>query len=116
MQVPRPRLSASDWNLSIKDASTFDDGLYECQVNTEPKINYKVFLKVKGIFFLVCTIFMKSILDPSKSPQADSPYYEVIEPPASREGFEQTHSVIKKHHKDLEKNGKDIQCQTISLN
>jgi len=90
VQVPRPRLSASDWNLSIKNASTFDDGLYECQVNTEPKINYKVFLKVK---------------DPSKSPQADSPYYEVIEPPVSREGFEQTHSVIKKHHKDLEKNG-----------
>jgi len=90
VQVSRPRLSASDWNLSIKNASTSDDGLYECQVNTEPKINYKVFLKVK---------------DPSKSPQADSPYYEVIDPPASREGFEQTHSVIKKHHKDLEKNG-----------
>ena len=108
MQVPRPRLSASDWNLSIKNASTSDDGLYECQVNTEPKINYKVFLKVKGIFFLFCTIFMKSILDPSKSPQADSPYYEVIDPPASRDGFEQTHSVIKKHHKDLEKNGKGI--------
>ena len=48
VQVPRPRLSASDWNLSIENASLVDDGMYECQVNTDPKINYKVFLKVIG--------------------------------------------------------------------
>merc|ERR1711887_363605 len=42
VQVPRPRLSASVWNLSIESATLEDDGMYECQVNTEPKINYKV--------------------------------------------------------------------------
>ena len=42
--------------------------------------------------------------DPSKSAQADSPHYDVVErAPAS--GFEQTHSVIKKHHEGLEKEG-----------
>ena len=48
VQVSRPRLSASDWNLSIENVSLVDDGMYECQVNTDPKINYKVFLKVTG--------------------------------------------------------------------
>jgi len=86
VQVPRPRLSASDWNLSIKGATLEDDGMYECQVNTEPKINYKVFLSVK---------------DPARSPQADSPYYQVED----NRDFQQTHSVIKKHHKEVEKDG-----------
>eukprot|EP00091_Calanus_sinicus_P020898 TRINITY_DN5974_c0_g1_i8.p1 TRINITY_DN5974_c0_g1~~TRINITY_DN5974_c0_g1_i8.p1 ORF type:complete len:374 (-),score=116.29 TRINITY_DN5974_c0_g1_i8:26-1147(-) len=89
VQVARPRLSASDWNLSIENVSLVDDGMYECQVNTNPKINYKVHLKVT---------------DPSKSAQADSPYYDVVEP-APGSGFEQTHSVIKKHHKEVEKEG-----------
>eukprot|EP00092_Neocalanus_flemingeri_P045278 GFUD01050513.1.p1 GENE.GFUD01050513.1~~GFUD01050513.1.p1 ORF type:complete len:375 (+),score=136.67 GFUD01050513.1:135-1259(+) len=89
VQVPRPRLSASDWNLSIENASLEDDGQYECQVNTDPKINYKVFL---------------AVADPAKYPQADSPYYEVVDP-APAKGFEQTHSVIKKHHKEVEKDG-----------
>jgi len=86
VQVPRPRLSASDWNLSIEGATLDDDGMYECQVNTEPKINYKVFLKVT---------------DPASSPQADSPYYQVEDD----RDFQQTHSVIKKHHKEVEKDG-----------
>merc|ERR1711931_163699 len=86
VQVPRPRLSASDWNLSIESATLEDDGMYECQVNTEPKINYKVFLKVT---------------DPASSPQADSPYYQVEDD----RDFQQTHSVIKKHHKEVEKDG-----------
>merc|ERR1711970_1682117 len=86
VQVPRPRLSASDWNLSIEGATLEDDGMYECQVNTEPKINYKVFLRVT---------------DPATSPQADSPYYQVED----NRDFQQTHSVIKKHHKEVEKDG-----------
>eukprot|EP00092_Neocalanus_flemingeri_P036861 GFUD01040122.1.p1 GENE.GFUD01040122.1~~GFUD01040122.1.p1 ORF type:complete len:381 (-),score=139.23 GFUD01040122.1:297-1439(-) len=90
VQVPRPRLSASDWNLSIENTSLADDGMYECQVNTDPKINYKIALTVR---------------DPAKSIQRDSPYYDVVDPvPAS--GFEQTHSVIKKHHdKKIDKEG-----------
>merc|ERR1719317_1906502 len=86
VQVPRPRLSASDWNLSIAGATLEDDGMYECQVNTEPKINYKVFLRVT---------------DPASSLQADSPYYQVEDD----RDFQQTHSVIKKHHKEVEKDG-----------
>ena len=42
-------MSAIDWNLSIQNTSKADDGLYECQVNTEPKINYKIFLSVSGM-------------------------------------------------------------------
>ena len=49
-------MSASDWNLSIEDATLEDDGMYECQVNTEPKINYKVFLKVTGILTIILEI------------------------------------------------------------
>eukprot|EP00092_Neocalanus_flemingeri_P016410 GFUD01017760.1.p1 GENE.GFUD01017760.1~~GFUD01017760.1.p1 ORF type:complete len:380 (+),score=133.27 GFUD01017760.1:174-1313(+) len=82
VQVPRPRLSASDWNLSIENTSLEDDGMYECQVNTDPKINYKIAL---------------TVTDPAKYTQTDSPYYEVVDP-APAKGFEQTHSVIKKHH------------------
>merc|ERR1719317_1143882 len=66
VQVPRPRLSASDWNLSIAGATLEDDGMYECQVNTEPKIYYQV---------------------------------------EDDRDFQQTHSVIKKHHKEVEKDG-----------
>jgi len=58
-------------------------------VNTEPKINYKIFLTVKDL---------------AKSPQADSPYYEVVDQ-VPADGFQQTHSVIKKHHKELDKEG-----------
>ena len=75
MQVPRPRLAASDWNLRILNSSAADQGVYECQVlfctvrvpgtplhcshvsarwyglqvNTEPKINYKLLLSVTGL-------------------------------------------------------------------
>jgi len=90
VQVSRPRLSASDWNLSIENTSLADGGMYECQVNTDPKINFKVALTVR---------------DPVKTPQKDSPYYDVVDlAPVS--GFEQTHSVIKKHHdKKVEEEG-----------
>ena len=45
-----------------------------------------------------------NISDPAKSAQADSQYYDVVEP-APANGFEQTHSVIKKHHEGVEKKG-----------
>ena len=35
-----------NWDLRIKPVSLKDSGLYECQVNTEPKINFPVFLDV----------------------------------------------------------------------
>ena len=40
--------------------------------------------------------------DPASSPQADSPYYQVED----NRDFQQTHSVIKKHHNEVEKDGK----------
>ena len=49
LQVGRPRLSAEDWNLAIENTSQADDGMYECQVNTRQKINYKVFLTVQSV-------------------------------------------------------------------
>ena len=49
IKVDRPRLTASDWNLSIQNTTKADDGMYECQVNTREKINYKLHLSVQGI-------------------------------------------------------------------
>jgi len=86
VQVDRPLLSATDWNLSIEKSSKADDGLYECQVNTEPKINYKIFL---------------SVSDPADAIQKDSPYYEVEDSKnnkKNRRDYEKTHSLVKKHH------------------
>jgi hypothetical protein len=39
---------SDDWNLKIEFAQARDSGIYECQVNTEPKINLAVRLNVTG--------------------------------------------------------------------
>jgi len=39
-----------DWNLQIDYVQPRDAGIYECQVNTEPKIYRAVALKVLGKF------------------------------------------------------------------
>lgn len=39
---------SDDWDLRIAFAQTRDTGIYECQVNTEPKINLAVQLDVTG--------------------------------------------------------------------
>lgn len=39
-----------DWNLRIDYVQPRDAGIYECQVNTEPKIYRAVALKVLGEF------------------------------------------------------------------
>jgi len=49
IQVPRTRISAGDWTLQILDSTTSDSGLYECQVNSEPKISQNIRLHVQGI-------------------------------------------------------------------
>ncbi|XP_046655451.1 hemicentin-1-like isoform X1 [Daphnia pulicaria] len=38
----------TDWELQIAEAQTKDSGLYECQVNTEPKINWPVTVHVEA--------------------------------------------------------------------
>ena len=97
------------------NATLSDDGMYECQVNTEPKINYKTFLSVKGksilVHILIYRPYMANVSDHVKSPHADSPYYEVVDHDTAA-GFEQTHSVIKKHHKELDKEGETILIST----
>merc|ERR1712130_1015049 len=86
LEIPRPRLSASDWSLTVKNASVGDSGMYECQVNTDPKMNRKFHLTVKG--------------KPGNT-QKDSPYYSFAERGDEKKSvlpaFEQTHSRLKKH-------------------
>ena len=40
--------------------------------------------------------------EPAETVQKDSPYYEVLEPVSL---YQQTHSVMKKHHDKIEKEG-----------
>ena len=40
--------------------------------------------------------------DPANTAQKDSPYYEVIQPVPL---YERTHSVLKKHHNKIDKEG-----------
>ncbi|XP_077285781.1 hemicentin-1-like [Arctopsyche grandis] len=47
--------SSDDWNLKIEYVQTRDAGIYECQVNTEPKINMAVMLNVEDESFLLTT-------------------------------------------------------------
>lgn len=86
LEIPRPRLSASDWSLTVKNASVGDSGMYECQVNTDPKMNRKFHLAVKG--------------KPGNT-QRDSPYYSFVERDDEKKlplpAFEETHSRLKKH-------------------
>lgn len=42
--------ATDDWNLRIDYVQPRDAGVYECQVNTEPKIHRAVALKVLGEF------------------------------------------------------------------
>lgn len=41
-------LDQTDWSLLINSVSMEDQGQYECQVNTEPKMKLNINLKVKG--------------------------------------------------------------------
>jgi len=86
LEIPRPRLVASDWSLTVKNASVDDSGMYECQVNTDPKMNRKFHLAVKG---------------KAGNTQGDSPYYSLIERDDQKKSalpaFEETHSRLKKH-------------------
>lgn len=45
---------SDDWNLKIDYVQERDAGIYECQVNTEPKINLAVMLHAEG---KLCFIF-----------------------------------------------------------
>lgn len=40
---------SDDWDLRVEYVQKRDAGVYECQVNTEPKINMAVMLNVEGM-------------------------------------------------------------------
>lgn len=44
-------VDASDWSLVITNVKMEDQGEYECQINTEPKMKLNIILSVKGEFF-----------------------------------------------------------------
>lgn len=45
------------WGLKINKAQLYDSGKYECQVNTDPKMNFAVMLTVTGMHIIsnICT-------------------------------------------------------------
>lgn len=50
---------SDDWDLKIDYVQPRDAGVYECQINTEPKINMAVILTVEGNFL---AIFLRGLL------------------------------------------------------
>lgn len=44
---------SDDWDLKIEYVQQRDSGIYECQLNTEPKINMAFFLEVTGTSKLI---------------------------------------------------------------
>ena len=44
--------NSEDWYLVIKSVTYKDEGVYECQVNTEPYQTFKFHLSVVGEYFL----------------------------------------------------------------
>uniref|UniRef100_A0A182YHV2 Ig-like domain-containing protein n=1 Tax=Anopheles stephensi TaxID=30069 RepID=A0A182YHV2_ANOST len=56
---------SDDWDLKIEYAQQKDSGIYECQVNTEPKINLAVYLDVTELAEhfeysspIICSIYL----------------------------------------------------------
>lgn len=51
-------MDSDDWDLRIEYAQQRDSGIYECQINTEPKINMALHLEVTGsklrFLFIYC--------------------------------------------------------------
>jgi Immunoglobulin V-set domain len=41
-------IDRTDWSLLINSVTMEDQGMYECQVNTEPKMKLNINLMVKG--------------------------------------------------------------------
>ena len=49
ISVERP--FTQDWNLHIRDVKHSDQGLYNCQINTNPVLIKTVYLAVQGAYF-----------------------------------------------------------------
>ena len=51
-------VDTDEWSLKIEYAQQRDSGIYECQVNTEPKINLAVNLDVTGKTLRIISIIV----------------------------------------------------------
>lgn len=56
--------NSEQWDLKVEFVQKRDAGIYECQVNTEPKINLAVQLNVEGSTYkiFICQIFVSTVL------------------------------------------------------
>ena len=51
-------VNSSDWFLVIKSVTYDDQGIYECQVNSDPYRTFKFHLSVVGEYFSILPVFL----------------------------------------------------------
>ena len=54
--------SGNSWRLHLSNSSARDAGLYECQINTEPKIHLPFHLSVSGNHNIMINRVIKHVL------------------------------------------------------
>lgn len=54
--------TSDEWTLKIDYVQQRDAGVYECQVNTEPKLNLAFVLRVEGKTAVMLTLSLRLIL------------------------------------------------------
>lgn len=54
-------IDENDWSLLITNVKKQDSGIYECQINTDPKLKLNINLLVKGNFLLIEIILTFSV-------------------------------------------------------
>lgn len=52
--------NTNSWDLRIKSISEKDSGVYECQINTEPKVNFPIYLEVISKYLLKLNIIVEA--------------------------------------------------------
>lgn len=58
---------SDDWDLRIEYVQKRDGGVYECQVNTEPKINMAILLNVEGTLKCSCRHIAVTLFSPTSN-------------------------------------------------
>ena len=44
---------SDDWRLEILHSKQSDQGVYECQISTEPPQFHKIYLSVEGLYYIL---------------------------------------------------------------